>query len=95
MAYRYAGSLGVSQGEYTDREGKTKTRWLSCGVLMENEEGKMLVKINAIPVSSYNRDGRVVPWDGLMQVFDKRDDKPEYSSRKTDHGQSYDDDIPF
>jgi hypothetical protein len=43
-------------------ENKEKTQWLKVGVLIEKEDGKMRIKLDAIPVGN---------WDGWLGVFEK------------------------
>jgi hypothetical protein len=40
----------VANGEYTDRDGNTKTSWLKIGTLFENDEGKQTMLLEAVPV---------------------------------------------
>jgi len=45
-------------------ENKEKTQWLKVGVLIEKEDGKMRIKLDAIPVGN---------WDGWLNVFEKKE----------------------
>jgi hypothetical protein len=53
--------LVIPNGEYTDKNGDTKTSWLECGSLLEGG-GKMKVKLDAVPTSK--------EFDGWFQCFD-------------------------
>jgi len=55
------GDLCASGGKYKDRDtGEEKTRWKNCGVLMQREDGSMVVKLESIPVGN---------WEGWLNVF--------------------------
>lgn len=51
----------VPNGEYTDKDGNTKTSWLDCGSVLESD-GKMKIKLDAMPTSK--------DFDGWFQCFD-------------------------
>ena len=54
------------------RDGKKI--WQQLGVLMEMDDGRMSMKLNAMPVGPVaDRDGKPVPWDGWISVFPKDD----------------------
>lgn len=60
-------------GNYTDQNGQTKTRWLKCGAVVSTQAGKMALKLDAIPVApapNQNGDGGV--W---FQLFEPNQDK--------------------
>jgi hypothetical protein len=45
------------------QENSEKSHWLNCGILIVKEDGKMSLKLNAIPVNC----------DGWFGVFEKDD----------------------
>ncbi len=47
------------------QENSEKPHWLNCGILIVKEDGKMSLKLNAIPVNC----------DGWFGVFEKDDVK--------------------
>ena len=74
-------------GEYQDRQGNTKVRWINVGSMFKNNEGKVSIKIDAMPVGE---------WDGWLNLFDPKPrnqtaEKP--SNPPQDDG--FDDEIPF
>ena len=48
-------------GEYTDKDGKAKGRWLKVGMMTINENGDMRQHMDATPVSK--------EWDGWYHLF--------------------------
>lgn len=53
--------LVIPNGEYTDKNGDTKTSWLECGSVLQGD-GKMKVKLDSVPTSK--------EFDGWFQCFD-------------------------
>ena len=53
--------LMIANGEYTNKDGQTKTRWLECGSVMEGN-GKMKIKLDAVPTKQ--------DFDGWFECFD-------------------------
>jgi hypothetical protein len=47
------------------QENADKPHWLNCGILIVKEDGKMSLKLNAIPVNC----------DGWFSIFEKEDAK--------------------
>ena len=61
----------ASVGEYQDQNGQTKTKWLKCGVVIENpESGNLSLKMEALPVGE--------EWSGWfsLKVPTPRDQMP-------------------
>lgn len=48
--------LIASAGEYTDKNGQTKTRWVKCGFVNTKDNGEFSIKIDSTPVE----------WDGWL-----------------------------
>jgi len=71
-------------GEYQDREGNTKVRWINCGSMFKNSEGKVSIKIDSIPVGE---------WDGWLSLFDPKQRAKVVPLPEKDSG--FDDEIPF
>lgn len=64
------GDLTCPAGKYNDPQtGEEKTRWMKCGVVLENAEGELRVKLEAIPVG-------VAAEGGLWFSVFKRDQRP-------------------
>ncbi len=36
-------------GEYTDQNGQTKNRWNQHGMVFENEQGQLSLKLDSVP----------------------------------------------
>lgn len=62
----------VKTGEYTDRNGEQKARWLNVGAVFENDRGQLSLKLEAVPVG----DG----WNGWVSFFEPRD--PQQQGRQ-------------
>jgi len=54
-----------AQQQNGDKE-KQKTQWIRVGVLLEKEDGKMRIKLDAIPIGN---------WDGWLNVFERQEKK--------------------
>jgi hypothetical protein len=80
----------VVTGKYTDGSGKERNRYLTVGVVLENEHGHLSMKLEAIPVVGFSG------WINFYRPKErtegsaagKSDDKP---AAKED----YNDEIPF
>ena len=51
--------------KYTDRNGDTKTKWVTIGGLVVADDGKIFGNIDAIPVDKN--------WDGTINCFDREE----------------------
>jgi hypothetical protein len=61
-------------GEYTNKQGETKKRYVNCGALFQGDDGRMSIKLDTIPVSP--------DWSGWLGLFEPRqDDKPRQQQR--------------
>lgn len=78
MAKKYDVVAGI--GEYQDRNGNTKVRWLNCGSIFQTDKGFSL-KLDCVPVGS----------DGWFKLFEpKQKQQPQQQSQD-----EFSDDIPF
>jgi hypothetical protein len=69
------GDIMFPTGKYQTREGEEKTRWLKCGVLMQNTEGNYRIKLEAMPLG-------VEPDGAWFAVFEKKaEPKPQAQTR--------------
>lgn len=73
--YRPFAELKVKVREYDDREtGKKKGVWVTIGTIFSTPHGSsMFGVLESVPVSSLDKNGNKVPFDGRFSVF-KRDD---------------------
>jgi hypothetical protein len=67
-------------GQYTDREGQEKTRWLKCGAVIETKDGKKKVKLESLPVE----------FNGWLECFANQ---PHEQAARTTAAQSEPDDL--
>jgi hypothetical protein len=85
MAVKYHAK--VANGTYTDKTGKEQTSWLTVGKVIQKQNGKFCLKMDAIPVA----------FDGWIQFFDPPQDDQVKS--KADPPREFDnmpdDDIGF
>ena len=51
-------------GEYTDRSGEKKKRYQNIGSVFENEDGRLSLKLDAIPVGP--------EWSGWISFFEPK-----------------------
>ncbi len=75
----------AAAGEYTDRDGNTKVRWINCGAVFETEKGLSL-KLDAYAVG-----------EGWYKLFEpkKRGGGQVSPQAPNPPAQDPDDDIPF
>ena len=65
-------------GEYTDRNGDKKKRYQNVGTVFENEDGRLSLKLDAIPVGP--------EWSGWISFFEpKSRDGQESRQQPTQH----------
>jgi hypothetical protein len=63
-------------GKYVDSEGQEKTRWQNCGVIIKTESGRVVLKLDALPVNpAPSTDGQGGLW---LQCFenDRNEGRP-------------------
>ena len=94
----FKGDLVYPAEKYIDRQtNEEKTRWLKCGSVFENDEGKLSVKITAMPT--------VLEAGNWFRVFEPRNNEqqgqggfrggnPQPADKPKQTGFE-DDDIPF
>jgi hypothetical protein len=89
--------LIAKAGEYTDRDGNTKARWVKCGMLIHKKDGGWSVRLDAIPAGN--------AWDGWLNAKEieprdgqqgaARGDRGSYSARPAPLPADGDEEIPF
>jgi hypothetical protein len=52
-------------GEYTDRDGAKKKRFANVGILFEDEQGRMSLKLDTVPVAP--------GWSGWISFYPPQD----------------------
>lgn len=66
-------------GEYTNKDGQTKTRFQKCGVAMDNKKGGISLLIEALPIKfdgwlhmrlPLPKDGSKEPVNNVVDVDD-------------------------
>ena len=74
----------VANGTYTDKSGKEQTSWLTIGKVIEKQNGKLVLKLDCVPVA----------FDGWVQFFDPPADDKSKSTPTKDFADIADD-VPF
>lgn len=84
-------------GKYKDCDGNEKKRYLTVGAVFEDDQGRMSLKIEAVPVGA--------EWNGWISFYapqqregQQRQERPAQSSKPTAPSGSFndfDDDLPF
>jgi len=52
-------------GEYKDRNGETKKRYVNVGSVFENDKGQLSLKLDAVPVGQ--------DWSGWISFFEPKE----------------------
>ena len=81
MAKKYDVVAGI--GEYQDRNGNTKVRWLNCGSIFQTDKGFSL-KLDCVPVGG----------DGWFKLFEPKAKQEAPKAPPVDDA-PFDDDLPF
>ena len=82
-------------GEYTDRQGQQKKRYVNVGSVFESDKGYLSLKIDSIPVDP--------EWSGWVSFFVPKEQMQPVSEHSEAKGNAFqpqggggiDDDIPF
>lgn len=86
MATKYLAK--VANGTYTDKNNKEQTSWLTIGKVVEKQNGKLVLKLDSIPVA----------FDGWVQFFDppQEVERGKFKQQTKQSGiNDLDDDIPY
>ena len=96
MKARRTHDVVATIGTYKDRDGNEKKRYQNCGSVFTGEDGRMSMKLDALPVSK--------DWSGFLSFYPvERKEQPEappagrYENAEAVHAavREGDDDIPF
>lgn len=70
MASKRTHDVTATIGEYTNAAGETKKRYQNCGSAFTDEQGRVSIKLDAVPVSP--------DWSGWLSLYPvkDRDDSP-------------------
>ncbi len=93
MSQRKIQNLVATVGTYK-KDGVTKKRYMTCGAVLTDEEGRISVRLDALPTSS--------EWSGYFSVYDiegrteRRESPPEQAPPPLPSApEGPEDDIPF
>lgn len=79
----------VTVGEYEDRQtGKTKKQYRTVGAVLQNDDGRMSLKLELIPAVNFN---------GWINFYEPREkEQPAQGAvQQATGGEPFSDDIPF
>lgn len=79
-------------GKYTDRQGNEKKRYVTVGSVFEDEQGRLSLKMDAVPVGG--------EWSGWISFYEpKAKDAATVSEHSAAKGNAFqpqaDDSLPF
>ena len=74
MSMRKIGDVVATVGTYT-KNGQEKKRYAKCGVMFEDDQGRLSMKVDTMPVTP--------DWSGWLSVFFD-DNKPANTGQRTD-----------
>ena len=63
MSMKAVKNIVATVGEYTDRDGNKKKRYQTCGVVFKDDDGRVSLKLDAVPVSP--------DWSGWFALYDR------------------------
>ena len=75
MSMRKVADLVATVGEYTNKAGEKKKRYVKSGVVFEDDEGRRSHKIDAIPVSP--------EWSGWFSEYPVDDLAPRQTQQRS------------
>lgn len=79
----------VPQYEYEDDAGNTKTKWLTCGRIIETDKG-LTLKIDLLPTSVCEAGtGNIVPFTGWLKLFETRPHSVNANAPETADGKPF------
>jgi hypothetical protein len=80
----------ATAGTYKDRDGNEKKRYLNCGSAFTDDEGRVSIKVESIPVGP--------DWSGWLSLYPVKEREgvgAQQASRGRDGRGDGGDDIPF
>ena len=73
----------ASTGKYQTANGDEKSRWMKCGVVIEGDDGRLSLKLEAVPIGEFS---------GWFSLFPPKDRQERQSE---DRRPEFNDNIPF
>lgn len=82
---KYTHDIIATVGEYTNKAGEKKKRYHKCGAAFTDDDGRISLKLDGIPVSP--------DWSGWLSLYEPRDSHSDSREQRRDAGTSrqYDD----
>jgi len=74
----YTHDLVATIGSYTTKSGEEKKRYTKCGAVFTDDDGRLSIKMDSVPVSS--------EWSGWFSMYPKKeyDDAPQQSRQSSE-----------
>ena len=74
----YTHDIVGTVGEYTDNNGDTKKRYQKCGIAFTDDQGRLSLKLEAMPVTP--------DWSGWLSLYPKKEyDAPQRQNGPTNN----------
>lgn len=86
MSWKKVADVAAIVGKY-QKDGQEKSKYMTCGVILENENGHKCIKLTCLP---FGEDGALVNFLGVYPPKDGEEQKPSPG-----HRDEFDDDIRF
>lgn len=77
----------ATTGTYTDRQGNDKKRYVTVGAVLEDDKGRMSLKIESLPVGG--------EWNGWVSFFTPKEPVKQGNTARNEQGDDPDLDVPF
>lgn len=92
MSWTKKGNAVAIVGKY-QKDGREKNKYMTCGVLLENEDGHQAVALKCIP---FREDGSIANWLSIYRDEDRKETAAlPAESVPEQGGDEFSDDIPF
>ncbi len=72
MAAQFMGDVCSKTGTYNDQNGNQKSRYTKIGSWFQDDQGRISIKMDALPVPQLDQQGRLGCW---LSLFHKQDDQ--------------------
>lgn len=79
MASQRTHDVSATIGEYKDGQGNTKKRYINVGSAFTDEQGRVSIKLDAVPVNP--------EWSGWLSLYEVRDKDGRESDRRQNASQ--------
>lgn len=74
MAMRKIKDIAVSVGEYNNQQGELKKQWKNVGIILQGDDGRMVIKLDTMPMPKMSEQGYPELW---LSCFDPREQQQQ------------------